>query len=153
MQKRHFKRECRNAASDETANPFHDDYYKKAIYHRNKEELPRMKQIEENPKEKSRALAVIHDNEGFDWSELLPEEDVVGYAFMAKIVPFKYTRTEEEKHAYRKMLAQNMKDKNKSSLERGKSANRWDADRECYLVPKGNIIAEPSTLIVEILIE
>ncbi|MFS7919287.1 putative transcription factor interactor and regulator CCHC(Zn) family [Helianthus anomalus] len=65
-QKGHFKRECRNAASDETANPFHDDYYKKAVYHRNREELPRMKQIEETPKEKSRALAVIHDDEGFD---------------------------------------------------------------------------------------
>ncbi|MFS7930568.1 hypothetical protein Hanom_Chr04g00345821 [Helianthus anomalus] len=48
-----------------------------------------MKHIEENPKEKSRSLAVIHDDEGFDWRELLPEEDVVGYAFMEKIVPFK----------------------------------------------------------------
>ncbi|KAM0040073.1 putative transcription factor interactor and regulator CCHC(Zn) family [Helianthus debilis subsp. tardiflorus] len=28
-QKGHFKRECRNAASDETTNPFHDDYYKR----------------------------------------------------------------------------------------------------------------------------
>ncbi|MFS7969192.1 hypothetical protein Hanom_Chr09g00806261 [Helianthus anomalus] len=49
-----------------------------------------MKQIEENPKEKSRALEVIHDDEGFEWSELLTEEDAVGYGFMAKIVPFKY---------------------------------------------------------------
>ncbi|MFS8022469.1 hypothetical protein Hanom_Chr16g01439801 [Helianthus anomalus] len=69
------------------ANPFHDDNYKRAIYHQNKAEPPRMKQIEENPKEKSRALAVIHDDEGFDWSDLLPEEDAVGYSFMAKIVP------------------------------------------------------------------
>ncbi|MFS7937084.1 hypothetical protein Hanom_Chr05g00423361 [Helianthus anomalus] len=28
-----------------------------------------MKKIEETPKEKSRALAVIQDDEGFDWSE------------------------------------------------------------------------------------
>ncbi|MFS8001436.1 hypothetical protein Hanom_Chr13g01190371 [Helianthus anomalus] len=149
----HFKRECRNAALDETTNPFHDDYNKKAIYHRNKEEPPRMKQIEENPKEKSRALAVIHDDEGFDWSELLPEEDAVGYGFMAKIEPFKDTRTKEEKYAYRKMLAQNMKDKNYRAWKEAKRANRWDADQECYLDPKGNIIVEPSTLVVETLIE
>ncbi|MFS7954117.1 putative transcription factor interactor and regulator CCHC(Zn) family [Helianthus anomalus] len=29
-QKVHFKRECRNSATDETANPFHNDYYRKA---------------------------------------------------------------------------------------------------------------------------
>ncbi|MFS8001443.1 hypothetical protein Hanom_Chr13g01190441 [Helianthus anomalus] len=112
-----------------------------------------MKQIEENPKEKSRALAVIRDDEGFDWSELLPEEDVVGYGFIAKIVLFKDTRTEEEKYAYRKMLAQNMKDKNYRAWKEAKSANRWDVDRECYLDPKGNIIVEPSTPVVETLIE
>ncbi|MFS8024342.1 putative transcription factor interactor and regulator CCHC(Zn) family [Helianthus anomalus] len=47
----HFKRECRNSAADETTNPFHDDYYRKAVYHRNREEPPKMKQIEETPKE------------------------------------------------------------------------------------------------------
>ncbi|MFS7979715.1 hypothetical protein Hanom_Chr10g00930971 [Helianthus anomalus] len=45
-----------------------------------------MKQLEDNSKEKSRALAVIHDDEGYDWSEVLPEEDAVGYAFMARSV-------------------------------------------------------------------
>ncbi|KAM0027770.1 putative transcription factor interactor and regulator CCHC(Zn) family [Helianthus debilis subsp. tardiflorus] len=84
-QKGHFKRECRNSAADETANPCHDDYYKKVVYHRNHEEPPRMKQLEENPKEKSRALVVIQDDEGFDWSEFLPEDDDVGFAFIAKI--------------------------------------------------------------------
>ncbi|KAJ0580830.1 putative transcription factor interactor and regulator CCHC(Zn) family [Helianthus annuus] len=59
-QKGHFKRECRNAYTDDTANPFREDYYKKAIYHQNKAESPRLKQIED--KEKSRALAVIHDD-------------------------------------------------------------------------------------------
>ncbi|KAF5786124.1 putative transcription factor interactor and regulator CCHC(Zn) family [Helianthus annuus] len=94
-QKGHFKRECRNSAVDETANPFHDDYYKKAIYHRNREEAPRMKQFEETPKEKSRALAVIQDYEVFDWSEFLPEDDVVGFALMAHVEPYKDTRTDE----------------------------------------------------------
>ncbi|MFS7986779.1 putative transcription factor interactor and regulator CCHC(Zn) family [Helianthus anomalus] len=110
-QKGHFKRECRNATSDETTNPFHDDYYKKVVYQHNREELPRMKQIEETSKEKSRALAVIHDDEGFDWSDFLPEDDVVGYAFMAKVEPYKDTRTKEQKYNYRKLVAQTMKDR------------------------------------------
>ncbi|MFS7930656.1 hypothetical protein Hanom_Chr04g00346821 [Helianthus anomalus] len=42
---------------------------------------------------------------------MLPKEDAVGYSFMANIVPFKDTRTEEEKYRYRKMIAQNMNDK------------------------------------------
>ncbi|KAM0055429.1 putative transcription factor interactor and regulator CCHC(Zn) family [Helianthus debilis subsp. tardiflorus] len=63
-QKGHFKRECRNTYADESENPFREDYYKKAIYHQNKSEPPRMKQLEDN-KEKSRALAVIHDDKGF----------------------------------------------------------------------------------------
>ncbi|KAJ0920063.1 putative transcription factor interactor and regulator CCHC(Zn) family [Helianthus annuus] len=52
-QKGHFKRECRNVYADESENPFREDYYKKAIYHQNKSEPPRLKQLEEN-KEKSR---------------------------------------------------------------------------------------------------
>ncbi|KAJ0592629.1 putative transcription factor interactor and regulator CCHC(Zn) family [Helianthus annuus] len=78
-QKGHFKRECRNSAADETTNLFHDDYYKKVVYHRTCEEPPRMKQIEETPKEKSRAVVVIQDDEGFDWSKFLPEYDAVGF--------------------------------------------------------------------------
>ncbi|MFS8024917.1 hypothetical protein Hanom_Chr16g01468921 [Helianthus anomalus] len=62
-----------------------------------------MKQIEDPPKEKSRALAVIYDDEGLDWSELLLEEDAVGYAFMTMIVPFVDTRTEEVKFINRKV--------------------------------------------------
>ncbi|KAJ0864169.1 putative transcription factor interactor and regulator CCHC(Zn) family [Helianthus annuus] len=60
-QKGHFKRECKNSEVDETEKPFNDDYYRKAIYHRSKEE-PKM--IENTPKEKSRAYAVIQDDEG-----------------------------------------------------------------------------------------
>ncbi|MFS7966117.1 hypothetical protein Hanom_Chr09g00770121 [Helianthus anomalus] len=64
---------------------------KKVVYNRNREEPPRIKQTEETFKEKSRALTVIHDDEGFDWSEFLPEDDAVGYAFMAKTEPYKDT--------------------------------------------------------------
>ncbi|KAF5818555.1 putative transcription factor interactor and regulator CCHC(Zn) family [Helianthus annuus] len=151
-QKGHFKRECRNSTADETANPFHDEYYKKAVYHRNREEPPRMKQIEETPKEKSRALAVIQDDEGFDWSEFLPEDDAVGFALMAQLPP-KKAQIEEEIYNYRKLLAQTMKSKIYNTWKEAKKAKRWDLDRECYLDPKGNIVIEPSSVIVETLIE
>ncbi|KAJ0622011.1 putative transcription factor interactor and regulator CCHC(Zn) family [Helianthus annuus] len=130
-QKGHFKREYRNTYADESENPFREDYYKKAIYHQNKSEPPRMKQIEDN-KEKSRALAVIHDDEGFDWSELLPEEDAVGYAFMAKSepVPWKDNRTEEQKYGHRKLIATNKMIRISGIYLEAKRANRWDPDRE-----------------------
>ncbi|KAM0049485.1 putative transcription factor interactor and regulator CCHC(Zn) family [Helianthus debilis subsp. tardiflorus] len=152
-QKGHFKRECRNASADDMTNPFREDYYKRAIYHQNKSEPPRMKQLEDAPKEKSRALAVIHDDEGFDWSELLPEEDAVGYAFMKKIVPFKDTRTEEVKYTNRKVTVQFMKTRIYQTWKEAKRANRWDPDRECYLDPKGNIAVDQVSVSVETLTE
>ncbi|XP_035830141.1 FK506-binding protein 5-like [Helianthus annuus] len=112
-----------------------------------------MKQLEDAPKEKSRALAVIHDDEGFDWSELFPEEDAVGYAFMTKIVPFKDTRTEEVKYINRKVSAQFMKNRIYQTWKEAKRANRWDAIRECYLDPKGNIAIDPDYVSVETLTE
>ncbi|MFS7944797.1 hypothetical protein Hanom_Chr06g00516491 [Helianthus anomalus] len=54
----------------------------------------------------------------------------MGYAFMAKIIPFKYTCTEEEKYVNRKMLAQTMKDRHYRAWKEYKSANKWDADRD-----------------------
>ncbi|KAM0007872.1 putative transcription factor interactor and regulator CCHC(Zn) family [Helianthus debilis subsp. tardiflorus] len=146
-QKGHFKRECRNSTADETANPFHDDYYKKVVYHRNREEPPRMKQIEETPKEKSRALAVVQDDEGFDWSEFLLKDDAVGFAFMEKTEQ----TPEERNYVRRKMFALHTKEKIYAAWKEAKRANRWDLDRECYLDPKGNIIVEPSSVEVETL--
>ncbi|KAM0043739.1 putative transcription factor interactor and regulator CCHC(Zn) family [Helianthus debilis subsp. tardiflorus] len=153
-QKGHFKPECRNTYADESENPFREDYYKKAIYHQNKSEPPRMKQLEGN-KEKSKALAVIHDDEGYDWSELLPEEDVVGYAFMAKSepVPWKDNRTEEQKYGHRKQIAMNKMIRISGIYLEAKRANRWDPDRECYLDPQGNIAIDHNTLDLETIIK
>ncbi|KAJ0770921.1 putative transcription factor interactor and regulator CCHC(Zn) family [Helianthus annuus] len=154
-QKGHFKRECRNAYADESENPFRDDYYKKAIYHQNKSEPPRLKQSEDN-REKSRALAVIYDDEGYDWSkEVLPEEDAVGYAFMAKNepIPWKDDRTEEQKYRYRKMISENKIIRLSGIYLEAKRAKRWDPDRECYLDPYGNIAIDHKTLDLEALIK
>ncbi|XP_035843408.1 PH domain-containing protein DDB_G0287875-like [Helianthus annuus] len=46
-----------------------------------------------------------------------------------------------------------MKDKIYRTWKEAKSAKIWDADRECYLDPKGNIVVEPSSISVETLIE
>ncbi|KAJ0458544.1 putative transcription factor interactor and regulator CCHC(Zn) family [Helianthus annuus] len=152
-QKCHFKRECRNAYADDFENSFREDYYKTAIYHQNKAEPPRMKQIED--KEKSRALAVIHDDEGFDWSELLPEEDAVGYAFVAKeeVKPFRDTRTEADKANDRRQRAEWKMMRLSRVHTEAKRAKRWDADRECYLDPEGNIAIDPKTLSLEAMTE
>ncbi|MFS7911118.1 hypothetical protein Hanom_Chr02g00114271 [Helianthus anomalus] len=56
-------------------------------------------------------------------------------------------------HTYRKMIAQSIKDRNYRAWKEAKRANRWDQDRECYLDDKGNIIVEPSSLILETLME
>ncbi|KAM0043514.1 hypothetical protein Hdeb2414_s0010g00342191 [Helianthus debilis subsp. tardiflorus] len=110
-----------------------------------------MKQLEDTPKEKSRALAVIHDDEGFDWSELLLEEDAVGYAFVAKIVPFKDNRTEKEKFVNRMMKAQTRMRRVYNTYKEAKRAKRWDADRECYLDPQGNNAVDPGSISIDAL--
>ncbi|MFS7945315.1 hypothetical protein Hanom_Chr06g00522851 [Helianthus anomalus] len=108
-----------------------------------------MKQIEETPKEKSRALAAIQDDEGFDWSEFVPEEDAVSYAFMATTEPAALESTYNREKA----LAQRQKKKIYDAYKEAKKAKRWDLDRECYLDPKGNICIDPSTIDVETLMK
>ncbi|KAF5809128.1 putative transcription factor interactor and regulator CCHC(Zn) family [Helianthus annuus] len=64
-QKGHFKRECMNQEVADQVNPFYDDYYKNAIYHKNSEHSSRanLKQIaESSSKEKTQALVTIHDD-------------------------------------------------------------------------------------------
>ncbi|KAJ0740697.1 putative transcription factor interactor and regulator CCHC(Zn) family [Helianthus annuus] len=93
-QKLHFKRECSNQGVDESVNLFHEDYYKKAIYHRTNEQTPKMnqKQISEgSSKEKKQALVVIQDEEGFNWNKYIPKEK------MALVAEVGLTR--EERHA------------------------------------------------------
>ncbi|KAJ0765176.1 putative transcription factor interactor and regulator CCHC(Zn) family [Helianthus annuus] len=147
-QKGYFKRECRNSASDETSNPFHDDYYRKAVYHRIREEPLKMKQIKDNPNEKSRALVVIQDDEGFNWSEFLPEEDAVGYKFMAQVEAeptSTYNRERSLAHIKMKRIYNTYKE--------AKKAKRWDPYQECYLDPKVNICVDPKSIDFEALVK
>ncbi|KAJ0715606.1 hypothetical protein HanPI659440_Chr13g0503181 [Helianthus annuus] len=56
-------------------NPFHDDYYKKAIYHKNSElSKSNLKQIAGSSKEESQALVTIHDDEGFNWGKYINDD-------------------------------------------------------------------------------
>ncbi|MFS8034016.1 hypothetical protein Hanom_Chr17g01576241 [Helianthus anomalus] len=108
-----------------------------------------MKQIEETPKEKSRALAVIQDDKGFDWRNFFPEEDAVGYAFMETTEP----ATPESTYNRERALAQRQKKKIYDAYQEAKKARSWDLDHECYLDPKGNICIDPSTIDVETLMK
>ncbi|KAJ0734586.1 putative transcription factor interactor and regulator CCHC(Zn) family [Helianthus annuus] len=122
-QKGHFKRECRNAyADDDSENPFKEDYYKKAIYHQNKSEPPRLKQ----PEERSRALAVIHDDEGYDWSQVCPEEDAVGYAFIANDDHDTWWRRDSARWEISKL---------NEPFQEAQRAKRWNEELECYMDP------------------
>ncbi|KAM0003248.1 putative transcription factor interactor and regulator CCHC(Zn) family [Helianthus debilis subsp. tardiflorus] len=132
-QKGHFKRECRNAYADDTDNPFREDYYKKAIYHQNKSEPPRKKQLEEN----SRALAVIHDDEGYGWSQVLPEKDCVGYAFVADF---------DHDLWWRRDYARWEIEKFREPFKEAQRAKRWNDELECYMDPQGNPVVDPSKI-------
>ncbi|MFS7957108.1 putative transcription factor interactor and regulator CCHC(Zn) family [Helianthus anomalus] len=124
-QKGHFKRECSNNKADDNVNPFHEDYYKKAIYHQNNEQ-PTRKHIDEgSSKEKNHDVLtildrsesstlqnekfnsddyikvdnnrwIIHDDEGYDWSKFDKEDGEVK-AMVAKI---KKSREEIEAQGY-----------------------------------------------------
>ncbi|MFS7966226.1 hypothetical protein Hanom_Chr09g00771391 [Helianthus anomalus] len=153
-QKGHFKREHNNSVVDGNEDPFNDDYYRKAIYHRSKEE-PKM--IENNPSEKSRACEVIHDDEGYDWSQILPKEVRLDkqvtthgrstskskhYVFVAEIkeetrkenvmAEVKVKTREEilkEKTYRERNIASNRIDEMKEEYESVVSNKRWDKKR------------------------
>ncbi|KAF5789696.1 putative transcription factor interactor and regulator CCHC(Zn) family [Helianthus annuus] len=83
-QKGHFKRECVNREANNHVNPFHDDYYRKAIYHQNSEQSskPVQKQIiVGSSKEKKQAFVMIQDDERFNWNKYLPK---VKYAMVER---------------------------------------------------------------------
>ncbi|KAJ0556824.1 putative transcription factor interactor and regulator CCHC(Zn) family [Helianthus annuus] len=173
-QKGHFKRECTNSAVGGNEHPFNDHYYRKAIYHRSREE-PKM--IEDKPREKSRACAVIHHDEGFDWSQICPEEvhleNIVTahgrkpsksqhYVFVAEIknenkeenvVDEVKEKTREEilnEKTYRERnIALNRMDEMQEEYESVVSNKRWDKKRECYFNREGEPVVPKKDIIFE----
>ncbi|MFS7967582.1 hypothetical protein Hanom_Chr09g00787411 [Helianthus anomalus] len=73
-------------------NPFHDDYYRKAVYNRNKEQPPKINRphINKGPsKEKNRVLVITQEDEGFNWNKYIPNEGV------ALVAELRWNREEE----------------------------------------------------------
>ncbi|KAJ0477395.1 putative transcription factor interactor and regulator CCHC(Zn) family [Helianthus annuus] len=73
----HFKRECPNREVNNHQNPFTNDYYRQAIYHRpNQQPTVQRPQIENKPE---KALIVNQDDEkvaaGFSWDKYIPGSD------------------------------------------------------------------------------
>ncbi|KAJ0726641.1 putative transcription factor interactor and regulator CCHC(Zn) family [Helianthus annuus] len=135
-QKGQFKRECTNSQADDSVNPFHEDYYKKAIYHRNNEQLLRtnQKQNEEVPSKeiKHAAHVTIHDDESFDCSKYIKKEKREKKALVAE---FKQSREEEQARGYLREVYK--------AYEEARWANRWCEEKECYVDPKGNPTVDP----------
>ncbi|MFS7905237.1 putative transcription factor interactor and regulator CCHC(Zn) family [Helianthus anomalus] len=120
----HFKRECTNQQADKSVNPFRDDYYQKAIYHRISES-PKMnqKQISKgSSKERRQALAVIQDDEGFKWNKYIPRE--------------KHVLVVAVDNSWQRHFARERINELYDPFDEAKEAKRWDAERECYLDPQ-----------------
>ncbi|KAJ0786276.1 putative transcription factor interactor and regulator CCHC(Zn) family [Helianthus annuus] len=156
-QKGHFKRECTNNKADDCVNPFHDNYYKKATYHHNNEQLTR-KQLEESLfKEKKQAILTtrdrsessilqddskwkIQDDESFNWNDHVKEDRELK-AMVAKI---KRSREEIE--------AQGYLDSVYDAYKEARWARRWDMEKDCYVEPKGNPTVDPDEVDFEALV-
>ncbi|XP_022031046.1 uncharacterized protein LOC110931986 [Helianthus annuus] len=92
----HFKRECPNREVNNHQNPFTNDYYRQAIYHRpNQQPTVQRPQIENKPE---KALIVNQDYEkvvvGFSWDKYIPGSD--GQAMMAEVVEISEMVSEPE---------------------------------------------------------
>ncbi|XP_022008837.1 uncharacterized protein LOC110908231 [Helianthus annuus] len=90
----HFKRECPNREVQNHQNPFTNDYYRQAIYHRpNQQSAIQRPQIENKPE---KALIVNQDDEkvasGFSWDKYVPGKD--DRAMMAEVVEITETVAE-----------------------------------------------------------
>ncbi|KAJ0742228.1 putative transcription factor interactor and regulator CCHC(Zn) family [Helianthus annuus] len=95
-EKGHFKRECPNREVKNHQNPFTNDYYRHAIYHRpNQQSTVQRPQIENKPE---KALIVNQDDEkvvsGFSWDKYIPGKD--DQAMMAEVVEITKTGAESE---------------------------------------------------------
>ncbi|MFS7979749.1 hypothetical protein Hanom_Chr10g00931351 [Helianthus anomalus] len=135
------------------------------IYHKNIEESPRLKQIEDNyEKEKSRACVVIQDDEGYDWSQVHPKEDAVGYTFtahgrtissnkhLAFVAEIKEKMREEilKEKTYRErcIIGYRIEEMEKE-YEEARNYGRYDKKRECYINRKGEPVVHRKEVVFD----
>ncbi|XP_035842195.1 myosin-2 heavy chain-like [Helianthus annuus] len=144
-------------------------YYKgnvpQAIYHKNREESPRLKQIEDNPKkEKSRACVVIQDDERFDWSEFLSEDDLVDdrftahgrtissnihRAFVAEIKERSREEILKEKTYRERCIVGYRIEEMEKEYEEAISNGRYDKKRECCVNRDGEPVVHKKEIVYE----
>ncbi|XP_035843933.1 vicilin-like seed storage protein At2g18540 [Helianthus annuus] len=72
--------------------------------------------------------------ESYDWSQVLPEEDAVGYAFVANV---------DHDLWWRRDYARWEIEKFREPLKEAQRAKRWNNELECYLDPQGNPVVNP----------
>ncbi|XP_022024215.1 uncharacterized protein LOC110924521 [Helianthus annuus] len=136
------------------------------------------KMIENIPKEKSRAYAVIHDDEGFDWSQILPDEDrpvtahgrkaskAQHHVLVAEIreenkekdTEIKEKTREEilsEKTERERFIVGCRMEKMQEEYENVVANKRWDKKQECYVnkqgepvVPRSDIVHDDVLLVI-----
>ncbi|XP_021979113.1 uncharacterized protein LOC110875224 [Helianthus annuus] len=134
-QKGHFKRECTNNKADDNGNPFHEEYYKKAIYHRNNKQ-PSRTQIEEgSSKEKKQAMLTINDECSG------PNERKEKWWLVAEI-----KQSREERHACLRL------EEVYDAFKEARRENRWCEEKECFVDPQGNPIVDLDEVNLEALI-
>ncbi|XP_021992061.1 uncharacterized protein LOC110888869 [Helianthus annuus] len=130
-----------------------------------REESPRLKQIEDNfEKEKSRACVVIQDDEGYDWSKVLPEEDAVGYTFTAHgktestnkhsaFVAVVKEKTKEEilkeKTYKERCIVRYRIEEMEKEYEEAKNYGKYDKKRECYVNSKGEPVVHQKEVVFD----
>ncbi|KAJ0615096.1 putative transcription factor interactor and regulator CCHC(Zn) family [Helianthus annuus] len=152
----HFKRGCVNQEVADHGNPFHDDYYKKEIYHKTVEHTSgeSLKRITGgSPKEKSQALVwvhdhakhrIIHNDEGFNLGDYITDD---GSAFVAEVKE----RTKEEilqEKTYRERCFVDYRiEEMQKVYEEARSYGRWDKKRESYVNHKGDPVVHPSQVV------
>ncbi|KAJ0809384.1 putative transcription factor interactor and regulator CCHC(Zn) family [Helianthus annuus] len=175
-EKGHFKRECPNNRADESVNPFREDYYKKAIYHKNTDQ-PIRKQIDgASSKEKRAALSYCDQNVDSiddDYKSMVQTLDLKaglieakspgliiyddeGYDWSqheeevaeveVKAMTAEITLTREERHARMRL------DDVYNAYREATWAGRWSKDKGCYVDPQGNPTVDPKTVDLDALV-
>ncbi|MFS7979102.1 hypothetical protein Hanom_Chr10g00923401 [Helianthus anomalus] len=76
--------------------------------------------------------STFHHDEGFDWGKYIKDERTKKRSLVAEV---KQSREVEHARAYLSGWYKKYRE--------ARWANRWDADRECYVDPKGNPTIDP----------
>ncbi|KAJ0693933.1 hypothetical protein HanPI659440_Chr15g0603001 [Helianthus annuus] len=117
-----------------------------------------MKQIENNSvKENSRTLVVIQDDEGFNWNDVLPEEEygfrhaLVAEMKQSAFVAVVKEKTKEEilkEKTYRERCIVGYRiEEMEKEYEEAKNYGRYYKKRECYVNIKGELVVHPKEVV------